>query len=83
MAEASKLFVWAIYTARSRCMCGSTGRGEHVILWAMKLQDGTKESEFLVDWTPQEDVLAHRSVGPYALLALICLQHQHPPNNMN
>ena len=31
----------------------------------MELEEATKERRFVVDWAPQEDVLAHSAVGGF------------------
>ena len=38
-------------------------KGDAMIL--MELEEATKERGFVVDWAPQEDVLAHPAVGGF------------------
>ena len=36
----------------------------------MELEEATKERRFVVDWAPQEDVLAHSAVGGFSPTAV-------------
>ncbi|XP_059428672.1 7-deoxyloganetic acid glucosyltransferase-like [Corylus avellana] len=58
MVNSGKPFLWVV---RRDGIEGA--EGEHPI--PEELQEGTKERGFLVDWAPQEEVLAHQAVGGF------------------
>jgi hypothetical protein len=58
LVNSGKPFLWVV---RRDGIEGA--KGEHPI--PEELQEGTKERGFLVDWAPQEEVLAHQAVGGF------------------
>ena len=58
LVNSGKPFLWVV---RRDDIEGA--KGEHPI--PEQLQEGTKERGFLVDWAPQEEVLAHQAVGGF------------------
>ncbi|GLT54697.1 hypothetical protein SLA2020_278760 [Shorea laevis] len=58
LVNSGKLFLWVV---RRDGIEGA--EGEHAV--PEKLQEGTKERGLLVDWAPQEEVLAHKAVGGF------------------
>jgi UDP:flavonoid glycosyltransferase YjiC (YdhE family) len=58
LVNSGKRFLWAI-----RRDTISDAKGEQAI--PVELQEGTKERGLLVDWAPQEEVLAHPSTGGF------------------
>ncbi|XP_059462891.1 7-deoxyloganetic acid glucosyltransferase-like isoform X2 [Corylus avellana] len=59
LVNSGKRFLWAI--RRDTILPGA--EGEQVI--PVELQEGTKDRGLVVDWAPQEDVLAHPSTGGF------------------
>jgi len=58
LINSGKPFLWVV---RQDGIAGV--EGEHVI--PKELHEGTKDRGFLVDWAPQEEVLAHQAVGGF------------------
>ena len=58
LVNSSASFLWVI----QRDMIKGV-KGDAMIL--MELEEATKERGFVVDWAPQEDVLAHPAVGGF------------------
>ncbi|KAB2622032.1 7-deoxyloganetic acid glucosyltransferase-like [Pyrus ussuriensis x Pyrus communis] len=58
LVSCGKQFLWVV---RSDMISGE--QGEHVIPTELKM--GTKERGLIVEWAPQEEVLAHKAVGGF------------------
>ncbi|KAK7307268.1 hypothetical protein VNO77_40175 [Canavalia gladiata] len=65
-------FKLSFYRVDSTCMAWLDAQPERSVIYEkredkipLELEEGTRERGFMVDWAPQEEVLAHRAVGGF------------------